>query len=158
MCLSPRSYLNNRFSSCVCKLCLHLYRCGIPQDALLHRADEYKNFAGRPAQLCRCVGVHKKHLLFVLTSSACLVLFYSDGLWDGVLSGLTGAVFWATATRICSKQRVISLCCSHLAFSQSISLKYWLYTHTILLTRLLLGRILILFLSKRSNFHMFVNL
>ena len=81
---------------------------------------------------------------------------YWDGFARWEVSGRTTAVLQGAASRICSKQHAATLCSSHLAFSPSVSLESEWCNHTVVLTRLQLGRIPILF-HQRSNFHMVNN-
>ena len=57
------------------------------------------------------------------------------------VSGCTAAVLWSASSRICLKQLTASLCSSHLVFSPSLSSKSRWCDHTVVVTRLQLGRI-----------------
>ena len=58
-------------------------------------------------------------------------------------SGSTAAVLWDAASKICSKQDIMYLCSSHIAFSLKIWLESRCCSYTVVSTQL--GRIPVLF-------------
>ena len=74
--------------------------------------------------------------------------------WE--VSGHTTAVLLGVASRICSKQHLVFLWCSHLAFSPFLLESMWCIL-TIILTQLQFGRNPVLSYQK-SNFHIIDNL
>ena len=108
------------------------------------------------------VGVHRQNSLVSLSLltqkyPTCFFTFWSfflshlNGFVIWKASGHTTAVLRSAASRICSKQLVVS-CSFHLSFSLSTLLKSLWCRHAIVLTPLQLGRT-VFFLSERSDFH-----
>ena len=104
-----------------------------------------------PAQVCQCVGVHRRssrmspslylqHILFVFLG------YYLR--WK--VGGHLDAVLWGTSSKFCLKQQLAFLHISHLAFTWKVSLETRWFNHTVVQTQSHLRRNPVLF-SQRNE-------
>ena len=139
-------------ASTICTKCKDVYCCWSAKTGVVMYRHALESIA------------YDIHLLF--SSSAqnfLLVLFGWFVRWE--VNGHTIAVLLGTASGICLKQHVASLCSSHLALSSNILLKSKWCNHAVVLTWLQLGRIPIkwrkyrfIFRSKNLNIHLVIML
>ena len=134
---SRADYTNSFNSLSLCPFCLSIFSGHLKSTQCPYRTDV---FASRPTLVCPSVRVQRRttvisSMWFLQQWPACLARVTWMVCERGA-SGHTAAVLEDSPAKIISKQRVASMCGSHQAFS----LKWRKCCHTIVHTRLQLGR------------------